>query len=347
MLFYELACQPEIFCKSYLLGNKDNIKTILRNVVKKGSIANLNDGQWQLLIEEKIDSLDEEIAKESKLKIQLQKILKTLVTRKKLIYHRKMSEDKDWLKTIFSYDIDEFAAILSTITEKNTFDPEDLLDSDLWEDITKTSSEYAKQSEEYIKSEIAPILHNAGQIDLVDPYFDILEDRYKKPFEIILNTLAKNNFNENISLTIHIKNQNKNKPDVLDRGNYLKRWQQAFAQGINQNIKCKLQVWHESSTDEMHDRHIIRDESFGATLPTGIDERKKNKTMWHDMGYHNVDYVLNDFRKDSSPFTLVAEVTAKEVKKYQQRTGVHRTLKKTSYKVDRNNSDKTTIRGNK
>ncbi len=334
MLFYELACHPEVFDKNYLLENKDNIKTILRDVVKKGSIANLNDGQWQLLIEERINSLDEEIDKESKLKIQLQKILKTLVTRKKLIYHRKINNDKDWLKTIFSYGIDEFAAILSTITEKDTFDPEDLLDSDLWEDITKTSSEYARQSEEYIKSEIAPILHNAGQIDLIDPYFDILEDRYKKPFKIILETLSRNNFNKNVSLTIHVKNQNKNKPDVIDRGEYLERWREVFICYNKLSVKCRLQVWHESSQDETHDRHIIRDESFGATLPTGIDERKKNKTMWHDMGYHNVDNVLNDFRADSSPFRLIAEVTTKEVKKF---LGRHRTLKKTSYVVNKTN----------
>ena len=339
MLFYELACHPEVFCKEYLLKNKDNIKTILRNVAKKGSIANLNDGQWQLFIEEKINSLDEKIAKESDLKIQLQKILKTLVTRKKLIYHSKISNNEDWLKIIFSYGIDEFAAILSTstITEKDIFSPENLLDSDLWEEITKTSSKYAIQSEEYIKSEIAPILHNASQIDLIDPYFDILENRYIKPFKIILETLTQNNFKESVSLIIHIKNQNKNKPDAIDRGEYLERWRDVFIRYDNLNVKCKLQVWHESSQDEMHDRHIIRDESFGATLPTGIDERKKNKTMWHDMGYYNVDNVLNDFRTDSSPFRLVAEVTTKEVKKFPISTGRYRTLKKTSYVVNKVN----------
>ena len=336
MLFYELACHPDVFCKEYLLINKDNIKTILRNVVEKGSIANLNDGQWQLLIEDKIDYLNDDIVKESKLKIQLQKILKTLVTRKKLIYHKKMGNNQDWLKTIFSYDIDEFAAILSTITENNVFDPEDLLDSDLWEDIIKTSSAYAKQSEEYIKSEISPILHNAQQIDLIDPYFDILEDRYKKPFNIILDTLENNNFNNKVYLTIHIKNQNKNKPDVLDRGKYLERWRETFSIAIKKNIECKLQVWHETHSDEMHDRHIIRDESFGATLPTGIDERKKNKTMWHDMGQHNVDFVLNDFRKDSSPFRLVAEVTAKGVELFK---GKHRVLNKNPYVVRKNDNN--------
>ncbi len=330
MLFYELACHPEVFYKEYLLGNKDNIKTILKNVADKGSIANLNAGQWQQTIEEKIASLDEVIVKENKLKIQLEKILKILVTRKKLIYHKKIISNEDWLKTIFSYDIDEFAAILSITTSINTYEPEDLIDSELWENITKTSTEYARQDEEYIKSEIIPILHNAQKIDLIDPYFDILEDRYLKPFEIIIKALAKNEFKESVSLTIHIKNQNKNKPDVLDRGDYLGRWRKVFIQYDKLNVNCRLMVWHESYRDEMHDRHIIRDESFGATLPTGIDERKKNKTMWHDMGYYNVDYVLNDFRADSSPFRLVAEVTTQNVKKFP---GRHRTLKKTSYVV--------------
>ena len=58
---------------------------------------------------------------------------------------------------------------------------------------------------------------------------------------------------------------------------------------------------------------IIRDESFCAVLPSGIDERIKNKTVWSDIGYHNIDNVLNDFRKESSPFKLVAKVTAEEI----------------------------------
>lgn len=65
----------------------------------------------------------------------------------------------------------------------------------------------------------------------------------------------------------------------------------------------------------MHDRYIIRDESFCAVLPSGIDERKQNKTVWSDIGYHNIDNVLNDFREESSPFNLVAEVTMDNIKK--------------------------------
>lgn len=62
----------------------------------------------------------------------------------------------------------------------------------------------------------------------------------------------------------------------------------------------------------MHDRYIIRDESFCAIIPSGIDE-KKNKTIWSDIGYHNIDNVLNDFRPESSPFQLVAKVTANDI----------------------------------
>ena len=76
---------------------------------------------------------------------------------------------------------------------------------------------------------------------------------------------------------------------------------------------CSLYVWKETNTDTMHDRYIIRDESFCAVLPSGIDERKKNKTVWSDIGYHNIDNVLNDFRPESSPFQLVAKVTVNDI----------------------------------
>lgn len=314
MLFYELACHPEVFNKKYLLENDVAIKEVLKNIAEKGSIANLNGAQWILIIEEKIASLDDEIVYESNLKKQLQTLLKTLETRKKIIFHGAIKNITDWLEIIYSYRTEEFSAILNTSTTEKTYTAPDLLDSDLWDNIKRTSSEYAIQNEEYIKSEIAPILHNAQQIDLIDPYFDITEDRYKKPFKIIIDTLSSQNNNREVSLTIHIKNQNNNKPDVLDRTKYLERWQEVFKSHEELRVKCVLCVWHESHLNEMHDRHIIRDESFGATLPTGIDERKKNKTMWHDMGYHNVDFVLNDFRSDSSPFKLVAEVTMNEKK---------------------------------
>lgn len=314
MLFYELACHPAVFNKSYILDNDVAIKQVLKNIAEKGSIANLNGAQWILVIEEYIASLNDEIIRESNLKKQFQTLLKTLETRKKIIHHGEIKNVTDWLEIIYSYQIDEFSAILNTSTTEKTYTPPDLLDSDLWDNITRTSSEYAIQDEEYIKSEIAPILHNAQQIDLIDPYFDITEDRYRKPFKIIIDSLSNQGYNRQVSLTIHIKNQNNNKPDVLDRTKYLERWQEIFKSHEDLNVQCILCVWHESRVNEMHDRHIIRDESFGATLPTGIDERKKNKTMWHDMGHHNVDYVLNDFRSDSSPFKLVAEVTKDEKK---------------------------------
>lgn len=312
MLFYELACHPDIFNKTYLLENSRAIKEIFKNIAEKGSIANLNNGQWESLIEDKIAILDINIPIEYKLKIQLQKLLKILETRNKLIHHKIINNETDWLRIIYQ-EKEDFSVILNTITTQDTYDVEELLDSDKWNNIIRTSSEYATQNEEYIKSEIEPILRNAQQIDLIDPYFDITQEQYKKPFKIIIESLYKKNLDKEITLSIHIKNQNNNKADVLDRPNFLEKWQDFFNTNSYSNIKCKLFVWSESSRDKMHDRYIIRDESFCAVLPSGIDERKKNKTIWSDIGYHNIDNILNDFRPDSSPFTLVSTVTGEGV----------------------------------
>jgi len=312
MLFYELACHPEVFTKQYLVENNVAIKEIFKNISEKGSIANLNNGKWEETIQRRISLLDINRPQEYKIKIQLEKILKTLNSRRKIIYHKNQTNEIDWLKIIYK-EKDDFSAILNVKTTSITYTAEDLLDSEIWEVITRTSSEYATQDEEYIKSEIEPILHNAQQIDLIDPYFDITEERYKKPFKIIVDSLSNNSSDKKIELSIHIKNQNNNKEDVIDRTNYLERWKDFFYTYSNFNITYALYVWKETSKDSMHDRYIIRDESFCAVLPSGIDERKKNKTVWSDIGYHNIDNVLNDFRTESSPFQLVAKATENDV----------------------------------
>jgi len=312
MLFYELACHPEVFSKQYLLQHNVAIKQIFKNIKEKGSIGNLQDGKWELTIKEKIATLDNDIIKEAKLKTQLQQILKILQTRKKFIFHKKVIDEMDWLK-IIDKEKEDFSVILTMLTSSYTYAAEDLLDSKLWENMIKTSSEYATQDEEYIKHEIKPILHNAQQIDLIDPYFDITKEKYKKPFKIIVDLLSNNNIAKKVNLSIHIKNQNNNKADVIDRPKYLEQWHEIFKNNHCLQVECTLYVWKESDTDTMHDRYIIRDESFCAVLPSGIDERKKNRTVWSDIGYDNIDGILNDFRADSSPFKLVAQVTKEEI----------------------------------
>lgn len=223
MLFYELACHPDVFTKNYLIKNNTAVKEIFKNVTEKGSVANLNNGKWEEIVQEKISILDSNNSKEYKIKVQLEKLLKTLNTRKKIIYHQNKTNEIDWLKMI-NFDIEDFSAILHIFTTSKAYDAEDLLDSELWDKITRTSSEYATQDEEYIKSEIEPILNNARHIDLIDPYFDITKKQYKKSFEIIINSLSNKNYYKELKLLIHIKNQNNNLEDVIERPNYLERW---------------------------------------------------------------------------------------------------------------------------
>jgi len=317
MLFYELACHPEVFTREYLLKNNLAIKQIFKNITEKGSVANLNEGEWKDIVIKKIASLDNDKLKEGKLKKQLQNIFKVLQVRNKIIYHHKINNETDWLRIIYANEID-FSAILNTLTTHDTYEAEDLLESELWDNLTRTSSEYAIQDEEYIKFEIEPILHNARQIDLIDPYFDITKQRYIVPFKIILEALSNKTINKEVILSIHIKNQNNNLPDVLERTKYLKSWQDMFASNKNFNIQCTLYVWRETDKDKMHDRYIIRDESFCVVLPSGIDERRQNRTVWSDIGYHNIDGVLNDFRDESSPFKLVAKVNYNDILTLQQ-----------------------------
>ena len=256
MLFYELACHPDVFNKEYLLENSVAIKAILKNVTEKGSIANLDNERWEKIIQNKIAMLNEDNSRETKLKLQLQRILKTLQTRNKIIKHKKSQDETDWLKIIYS-EKEDFSAIVHVETTNNTYDAEDLLDSGIWSELTKTSSEYAIQNEEYIRSEIEPIMHKAQQIDVIDPYFDITKNQYIKPFYIMLEALENSNYYKNISLTIHIKNQNNNNEDVIDRKSYLEKWQNIFCANSKYPVKCTLHVWKETDGDRMHDRYIL------------------------------------------------------------------------------------------
>lgn len=314
MLFYELACHPEVFSRDFLVSHEIEqgyLEQILINTVDNGSIADFDNGEWKNLIIRNIDNLNDALD----IKRELQILLKTLENRNRFIKYPATNAIQGWSEKIsyFNQKI-PFFAILDTLTNEDKFLPKALARSYKWKNVRAISTKYAKQDNFYMKSEISPILYNSREIDIIDPYFDVRKPNYKSSLDIVVSALLEGQIKiQEKIIKIHIKNHNNEGVDIADDNNYLELWQSTFKK-YNKDIKFVLNVWKETTNDKMHDRFIFRDEGFGIILPSGVDGRPKNKTAWNIVEDRNIDFILNDHRIDSSPYDLVAEVMVAEIK---------------------------------
>lgn len=326
MLYYEIVIDPAIVSKEYLPHHeveKEFFELILKNVIKQGSVVSFIDQCWFNHISVFISKYDDEDTDESQTKKYFQEIFKAIEFKNKLISYPRKDNSLQWIDAtkslsphlpFFAYIGQEYSSVMDT--------PKSLYKSERWSNTITTTTKYAIQNNDYIESEIKHVIYNAQHIEIIDPYFNILEERYINTLFIITNILNHNLLNRKSRITIHVKNSRDKKIDVSDDRKYLELWQQEIKKYA---IEIKLLVWKETKY-KMHDRHIIRDENFCITLPAGIDERSHNKSAWHVESDNNIDEIINDHRIESSPYDLVVEVTKNNIQ-----TWVNGVLQKNSH----------------
>lgn len=315
MLFYELVVDPDALAKEFIVSNRTEfiyLRLILKNVIEQGTIVSIDSNPWIDFVQHHIETLNDKDVDEALMKKQLQEFLITLKSKQKVVNYTLGNLSHSWLEAMAQ--LDPYMPFFATVGIKSSdqvFTPETLFESQKWTREISKSTKYAKQDNEYIESEIKPVVYNAKLLEIIDPYFNILEARYSETLSIIAETLKHNIINCQPTVIIHIKNSRDKKIDIADDIEYLKHWQDEFKK---YTFALELQVWKETSKEKMHDRHIVRDESFCITLPAGIDKRLQNKSTWHVEPDYNIDEILNDHREDSSPYELVASVTSSEIK---------------------------------
>ncbi|WP_189093327.1 hypothetical protein [Deinococcus ruber] len=126
---------------------------------------------------------------------------------------------------------------------------------------------YIKRSYSEFFSVIAPIVRHAKRIKIIDPYFDIMEERFYK-FLRICSDSASNSWQTNIE--VHIDHRSCRSYARVD---FEKDWREIREKEISRrpNVNIQILAWSEMSNGlRIHDRYLVT-ENGGIRIPRGTD----------------------------------------------------------------------------
>lgn len=168
-----------------------------------------------------------------------------------------------------------------------------------------------KQTEKNLENLFINILHYAGSVKIIDPYFDFGEKRYEDLINIICNNTSIRH-NKKVPVNIEIHTSLKKLEISKDS---LKKWEEKLSflkNDIEHNITIK--IWKEKDDDKWHDRFLITDQCALA-MGKGLDIDNKTDSTWSLVKFDEINIIESKYiQNNPSSYELIAEVLKNEVK---------------------------------
>lgn len=352
----EICITPQIFKNSNSEPEFERIKFMLQSIKVGGYIIDLNNGDWYKEVNTLINNIadiekwkSKEISKEfykNRLKIQgyLKDIIVLLKDRDRICGHPKNMKDpkneNDWIE--ISKELNKqrnFSAIVATKHFfKNILTLDDLSAIDYPEIFGLTGTKHHTKTEVELKNIFKTFLSYARKVTIIDPYFDISENRYKTTLNLIAETFRNKRGNKtgghiviNLSkkkfiIEKEIKDMTKYEIEKLFSERVelkYKKWKNVINDIFKKyNHTLEINIWDRKDDDatKMHDRYIITNQA-ALVSPSGMDKDDYQLSDWGIKDYDSGVSMLAKYNKprndkeDNSIFKLEYTITGSGCKK--------------------------------
>jgi len=172
------------------------------------------------------------------------------------------------------------------------------------------------QSEEFMRSVLAPILGYAESVKVIDPYFNPTIPRFANALDIICQTLG-NHHSVKESAVIDIYTSVK----VLLEKNGMVNWDRIISwPELIDNFEKKhhhtiaLHIWEDKINDQWHDRWIVTNQC-GITLGSGSDIKKWTDATWGLLDWNLIPTIERKFLTSRNEFNHIAVIDSKGIQK--------------------------------
>jgi len=301
-MLYDYACTPQIFDINDDSAKAKDLIHFLYGVIQNGMLADLNNGDWKKEVISIINNLPE------KYKDKFSALYKNLKDKNLIIPHIKADfkpkSEEEWIELAqLSETIKPFYSIIGTqehIGEVKSL--EEFIISDEWL-IERVQTKYIIQSEERLRLELESILSYAKKVVLIDPYFNVKTQRYRKTLYLVAEYLrSQRGNNQKGSIEIHTRYE-QGKTDTKD---YIDAWKKS-QKDIFQKFGHTLALYQWDDTSGWHDRFLITDQC-GVQVGAGLDVRNEGKSTWTKLDYEILYEILRDYKENSSNYTLKLKI---------------------------------------
>jgi len=167
-----------------------------------------------------------------------------------------------------------------------------LLRNDHWKKRKRRSSIVNATSANYEKI-LAPLLRHAEKLSIIDPYFNLGEERFKDFLRICIDGLSHTKTDKHKTIIIHcgtkklkgnVKRElGQRELDKID-DEALERWKTEILSLIPEEKKINIEIyirWTQKNGKRFHDRYLITDQ-FAVDIPLGTDVSfdSQDDTSW-------------------------------------------------------------------
>ena len=155
-----------------------------------------------------------------------------------------------------------------------------------------------------------PFLAYAKKLTVIDPYFQLDQIKYRKTLKIIAECFReRRGERESGRIIIHCKWNIKGKVEELVKDD-LVNWQNTLVK-ISGAYKHSIEIYLWEGIEDsvkLHDRYLITNQS-GLMSAAGTDVDNRQQSEWGIKKYEELNSLLSQYNKNSSPFKLKGAVT--------------------------------------
>jgi len=315
----EICITPNVFeCGHITSANWKDIKNLLEVISNSGFILGLNNKDWKKSVFENIGQL------EPMIKDRLSSILSILRDRDRIVGHPKNNrfsgaKEEDWMDVALELNnIRVFYKIIATQAYGGkAFTVKQLEETNISHEFGITGSTRILKTAKNLHKLLLPFLAYSKKITIIDPYFQLDQIKYKDTLKIVAECFRERRGKRECGrILIHCKWNVKSKSEDLVKDDLVK-WQKTIAKmSGTYNHSIEVHVWAGiDDSVKLHDRYFITNQS-GLVSAAGTDVDNRQQSEWSIKKYEELNTVLSQYNKNSSPFKLKGIVTKSSIEYY-------------------------------
>ena len=313
----EVTFTPYVFEKDFNFSHRrrwPKLISILESLIDSGVIVTASS-YWKEHVYSFMDDYNEEDKEE------LEALLKELDARNRIIAypdHNQYDKEDTWIEKI------------KLLNQKRAFDfIASTQNTDLVQTVEKidrkkyknTGAKVEKQTFDYMKRMLAPILSYADIVKVIDPYFNLSVKRFKDVLTMICDSLGDHHGKRSkaiIEIHTSIKSMlNHNTPREFmwqkadDWTKILKELESTYGHNITINI------WEENKKkNEWHERWIITNQC-GIFIGKGSDISDWTDSTWGLLDWEQLPDISNKFDSNRNVYNFIGKIDSSTILRNQ------------------------------
>ena len=316
-IFKEVTFTPYAFEKNFNFKNRrrwPKLISILESLIDSGIIIAVSS-DWKDQVSSFMNDYNEEDKEE------IEALLKEIDSRNRISFypnHDQYDEEETWIAKIKSLNETRAFDFIATTQNTNLLHTVENIERRTYKN---TGARVERQTYNNMKKMLAPVLSYAEIVKIIDPYFNLSEERFEDVLTMICNSLGDNHGKKNDSIIeVHTSiksmlNNERPREFVWQKAN---RWVHILKEHEKKyGHEIILYIWEEiRNQNQWHDRWLITNQC-GISIGSGADISDWTDSTWGLLDWEELPVISNKFNSNRKIYNFIGKINSTTIIKNQ------------------------------